>query len=325
MTISISRGVAGSAMALFTVLAVPAAAQDVGEQAKPSTASASSFRLGTGVSYSTGDYGDTAATEVIAAPISLTYRNGGLKVRVSVPYVHITGPGSLLSTPQGRDGAGFDDSGSDSSGSDTSGSGSSGGGSGSSGGSDSGGSDSGGGGLEVEDGEDQVDTDLPPLVDQTRSGIGDVNVALTYSLPLGTSTYFEPGVKLKLPTASREQRLGTGEVDVTLAADLVQEIDALTLYVHGRRKFAGKPTGSTIRSTWGAGAGASYSASPVVELGVDYDWQQSAFAGRTASSEVSGWTTFRLTKALNLTVYGGTGLNANSADFFGGTSVSVRF
>lgn len=312
MTISISRGVAGSAIAMFAVLAVPAAAQDAGEQAKPApSTSASSFRMGTGVTYSTGDYGDTAATEVIAAPISLTYRNGGLKVRVSVPYVHITGPGSLLSTPQGRDDGGFDDGGSD--------------GSSSSGSSDSGSSDSGGGGLEVEDGEDQVDTGLPPLVDQTRSGIGDVNVALTYSLPLGGSTYFEPGVKLKLPTASRTQRLGTGEVDVTVSANLVQEIDALTLYVHSRRKFAGKPAGSTLRSTWGAGAGASYSATRVVELGVDYDWQQSAFSGRTASSEVSGWTRFRLTHSFNLTVYGGTGMNANSADFFGGTSVSVLF
>ena len=130
---------------------------------------------------------------------------------------------------------------------------------------------------------------------------------------------------MKLPTASRTDRLGTGEFDVTLSADLVQQLGDATLYIHGRRKFAGKPEGSTIRSTWGAGGGLSLRATEGLYIGADYFWQQSAFAGRQASSEVSGWVSTRVTSDISVTGYVGTGLNDNSADLFGGASVGFRF
>ena len=173
--------------------------------------------------------------------------------------------------------------------------------------------------------DDVVDDDGFAGPDDSRSGIGDVNVAVSYSFELGESTYFEPGVKVKLPTASRSKRLGTGEVDVTASASLIQDIGATSVYVSGRRKFAGKPEGSTIRSTWGASAGLSGRLADGIYVGADYDWQQSAFAGRQASSEVTGWANFRINRGLSLTAYAGTGLNSNSADLFGGASVTARF
>ncbi|TNE32113.1 MAG: hypothetical protein EP350_06560 [Alphaproteobacteria bacterium] len=148
---------------------------------------------------------------------------------------------------------------------------------------------------------------------------------MSYSFALGGSTYFEPGVKVKLPTASRSKRLGTGEVDVTASAALIQDIGNASLYVSGRRKFAGKPEGSTIRSTWGASGGISGRMGTGVYIGADYDWQQSAFDGRRASSEVTGWANFRISRTLSLTTYLGTGLNDNSADLFGGATITARF
>lgn len=295
-----------------------------------SSSSAGSFRLNTGVSYSSGEYGELEDTEVIAVPVSLTYKTDGFKFRVSVPWININGPGSLLSTPEGRDTL-FSNSGS---GSNNSGSGSSNSGSGSSNsgsGSSSSGSGSGGSEVEVEDAVEVVDDDgitngsgfAGP--DNKRSGLGDVTVSALYSLELGSNTWFEPQVKVKLPTASRSKRLGTGEVDVTLSADLVQQLGVATFYIHGRRKFAGKPEGSTIRSTWGAGAGASVSAGNGVYVGADYSWQQSAFVGRQASSEISGWLNTRVSDRVSLTAYVGTGLNDNSADLFGGVSMGFRF
>lgn len=298
--------------------------------AKPSDAS---FRLSTGVSYSKGDYGELEDTEVISVPVSLTYKKAGLKLRVSIPWVMIDGPGSLLSTPEGRDaflsdgrsgqgrgrGRGGD--------SDNSGPGSSSSGSGSSG--------SGSGGSEVEV-EDEADDDILDDdgvtdnggfagADTKRSGFGDVNVSALYSFRLGGGTYFEPQIKVKLPTASKSDRLGTGEFDVTAGADLVQEFGPASIYVHASRKFAGKPTGSTIRSTWTLGGGASIEAAEGLSIGADYTWQQSAFAGRQASSEISGWINTRLARGFSVTAYAGTGFNANSADLFGGLSAGIRF
>jgi hypothetical protein len=287
----------------------------------------SSLRLSTGVNYSKGDYGEIEDTEVFSVPVSLTYRTGNFKVRVSVPWVRIDGPGSLLQTPEGRDGGGGSGSGSDNSGSGSSGSGSG------SGSGNSGSGSSGSGGIDVEDNSsgDLVDDDGVAgnngvtLANNRRSGIGDVNVAMTYSFDLGGDLYFEPTAKVKLPTASVAKRLGTGQVDFTLAADLVKDVGPASFYLHGRRKFAGKPDGSTIRSTWGLGGGASVKAAPGVTIGADYDWQESAFLGRQASSEVTGWANFRISRSASLTLFASTGLNANSADFAAGTSISFRF
>ncbi|MBF9152352.1 hypothetical protein [Novosphingobium jiangmenense] len=289
------------------------------------------WRASAGVNYSEGDYGDTQSTKVVSAPVALKYRKGGFSIRVSVPWVHIDGPGSILDTPQGRD-AGFgdlgatgDDGGSSSGSDDSSGSGSSGSGSNSgSGGSGSGGSGSSGG--DDDSGSGGV---IPPAVPGTlasnsRGGLGDASVALGYSLELGRSTWLDLGTRLKLPTASRAKRLGTGKADVTVNGDLVQDIGRFSLFAGARYRFLGKPAGSTLRDTWGAGGGVSYRFAGGTILGADYDWQESATPGRIASSEATGWVNFGLTRKLRLQVFASTGFNARSTDFAGGLSLSWR-
>lgn len=275
------------------------------------------FRVSTGFGYSKGDYGDVTSTEVFSVPVSLTYTEGPWKVRLSVPWVHIDGPGSLLSTPQGTGGG--------------------------SGGSGNGGEvevvdDHGGGIIDDDEDEDEDEDDSAaagnriaaaptgpaiPLRNQ-RSGIGDASVSVTYSIDLGGDFYLEPTARLKLPTASRRKRLGTGKVDLTLGSDLVKEVGDATFYVHGRRKLTGKPSNSSIRSTWGAGAGASLMVKDGLAIGADYDWQQSAFRGDQSASEVTGWVNARLAPGFSLTAYAGTGLNRNSADFLAGLGLSIR-
>lgn len=318
-------------MACATFLFVPhiAFAQDSAEQDNTVVStgtpapSNSSVRINTGISYSSGNYGEPEDTSVIAIPVSLTYKTSGLRLRVSVPWVMIEGPGSLLATPEGRD-AFFGDSG----GGQGRGRGRGRGGESSNSGSGSGTKD-----IEVEDklndevidDDDVANEDGFAAPDNNRSGFGDVNVSAAYSFQIGTNTYFEPAVAVKLPTASRTKRLGTGEVDVTASADLVQEIGDASFYIHGRRRFAGKPEGSTLQSTWGAGGGASLKVGDGMHIGADYFWLESAFAGRQASSEASGWASFMLGSGLSLTAYGGTGFNDSSADFFGGLAIGTRF
>ncbi len=108
------------------------------------------FQLGLGFDYSEGKYGGTQSTKVSSVPLSAKYAKGPWTFRVSVPFVRISGPGSLTTTIEGRsDGSGRASSGrGGSNGSGNSGPGGSGSGnsgSGSSGGSGSGSSGSGGG------------------------------------------------------------------------------------------------------------------------------------------------------------------------------------
>jgi hypothetical protein len=335
---------AGAALLVFPAAAYADEQKDSGQSA-PGT-----WRISTGVNYSQGDYGEVQDTKVVSAPIAVKYRRGGFSVRVSVPYVHIDGPGSLLDTPQGRDAgfgddSGFDDNGGSSSNSGSgssssnSGSGSSGsssgsgssGSSGSSGGSGSGGSGSShsGGSDDSPSGSDTVTgggtvVGVPGAANNRRSGIGDIAVSLGYSFNFGETTYFDLSARMKVPTASRAKRLGTGKVDFTVGGDLVQDIGHATVYVGGRRKFMGKPVGSTLRDTWGVGGGASYRLSGGTVIGADYDWQQSSSASNGPSSEVTGWVNFGLTRKLRMQVFASTGFTTNSTDFAGGLSLSYR-
>ena len=261
-----------------------------------------SWRVSVGANYSQGDYGDVTETKVISAPVAVRYRQGNFSVRVSLPYVSIEGPGSLLDTPQGRDVSG---------GGSNSGRGSGSGGSGSSG---RGGDDGSPGG------------NINPNGGTTgrRSGIGDVSVTLGYSFDLGETTYLDMTGRIKAPTASKSKQLGTGKVDVTVGADLVQDIGDFSLYAGARRRFTGKPAGSTLRDVWGAGGGASYRFSGGTLIGADYDWQQGSAVGTGPSSEVTGWIGFGLSRQVRMQVYASTGFTTNSADFAGGLTLSYR-
>lgn len=313
--------------------------------ATPNSGGGSNIRLSIGGNYSSGDYGTADRTQVWSVPVGLRFTSGNFNIRVSVPYVSLNGPGSLIDTPQGRDGGGFDDNGggrSDNSGrgrgrggSDNSGSGGSGGGS-NSGSGGSGGSGSGGGGSSGGSGGTVVDdsatggtgggtgTGTGTTTGRT-SGLGDVSVSAGYSLPLTDSLYLDAGVRVKLPTASRARRLGTGELDVTTSLELAYDFAGGSIYAGGRRKFAGTNATSTLRDIWGAGGGASFRLSSGVSVGADYDWSQAASIGGGDISEVTGWMSFRLNRRMRLQVFASTGLTTNSTDFASGATLSYRF
>ncbi len=324
-----SNSIKAVVLAGISCLALPglAQAQSTGAElpaAQPTSEPAGGvLRLSTGINYSRGDYGDVLDTTVISAPVGLKYTIGNFSVRVSVPFVSIDGPGSLIDTPQGRD-AGFGGSDNSGSGSSNSGSGSSNSGSGSSGsnsGSGSSGSGSSGSGS-TSGGSVTVPT--APAATGRRSGLGDVSVTMAYSLPLTDTTFFDLSARVKVPTASTAKRLGTGEVDFTIGGDLSQDIGNASLWVGGRRRFVGKPVGSTLRDVWAIGGGASFRLDGGTIIGADYDWQQSTSALNGSSSEVTGWVNFRLSRKLRLQVYASTGFTTNSTDFAGGLSLSWR-
>lgn len=289
--------------------------------AAASSGNDSNVRLSISANFSSGDYGTADRTQVWSVPVGLRWTSGNFNVRVSVPYVVLDGAGSLIDTPQGRDG-GIDDNGGDRSdssgrgrgrgGSDNSGSGNSG-----SGGSGSGG---GSGGPEIDD-----NGGTTPGTSGRTSGLGDVSIAAGYSLPLTDSLYLDGGVRVKLPTASRARRLGTGQVDVTTSLELAYEFSGGSIYAGGRRKFAGNSATSTLQDVWGAGAGASLRLSPGVSVGADYDWSQPSVAGNGDISEVTGWMSFRLSRQVRMNLFASTGLTTNSTDFSSGATLSYRF
>lgn len=230
------------------------------------------WRLSIGASYSSGDYGEPIDTSVTSFPIALRYSKNRFRARLSVPYVILSGPGSLLDPGDS-------------------------------------------GGVDVGDGD---------LRFQRRQGIGDVSVSAGYLLPLGHRLSLDATGRVKLPTASRAKRLGTGKVDFVAGLELRKTLKGASLYVGGRRRFVGEPDGANLRDVWGVGAGGSANVAKGLNLGLNYSWRQSSRIGGGDISEVVGWTNVRLNRRLRLTIYGGTGLTQNSSDRIAGTSLSYR-
>jgi len=54
------------------------------------------FTLETGAHYNTGKYGGTQSTEILYVPVTGKYRSGLWTMKVTVPYLQITGPANVI-------------------------------------------------------------------------------------------------------------------------------------------------------------------------------------------------------------------------------------
>jgi hypothetical protein len=72
-----------SAMAATALAALPAAAEP-------------GFSLTTGLDYSTGKYGGTTSTDILYIPFSGKYEADKYTLKLTVPYLRITGPGNVV-------------------------------------------------------------------------------------------------------------------------------------------------------------------------------------------------------------------------------------
>ena len=149
-------------------IASPAAAQDY-------------VQVATGIDYSTGDYGDVENTDFLAVPVTVKVKRGDFDVRVSLPYLDVTGPSDVIPGDGGISGA-------------------------------------------------------PDSPVTSRSGIGDLVVAATYSMPIGNATWFDTTGKVKIPTASTSKALGTGTTDFTLQGEVLHSFGPLSAAVRGGRR-----------------------------------------------------------------------------------------
>lgn len=59
------------------------------------------WKLGTGIDFSSGDYGDSEDTEILYLPADLSYAYGLWSAKVTVPWVQIKGPGTVVGAGDG--------------------------------------------------------------------------------------------------------------------------------------------------------------------------------------------------------------------------------
>jgi hypothetical protein len=59
-------------------------------------AEAGTWTAGTGYNYSTGNYGTTTSTDITSIPFSMAYETGPWNMKLTVPYIRITGPSDVV-------------------------------------------------------------------------------------------------------------------------------------------------------------------------------------------------------------------------------------
>jgi hypothetical protein len=252
------------------------------------------LQFSTGVNYSSGDFGGTTDTDVIVAPFGARVTAGNWAFRASVPFVSVEGPADVTVV--------LDDSG---------------------GGRGSSGSGSGSGRNRPED-----DGVAPVATARSgrESGLGDVSLSATYSFNDigGSNFYSDVSGRVRLPTGDDDKGLGTGATDYGLNAEVGAELSAGGVYVQAGRRFLGDVEGLNREDGWQAGAGIWADITDKASLGAGYDWRESSTPTGDDPSEVNGYATYQLTKAVRVGLNVSAGLNDASADFGAGLSLVFR-
>jgi len=252
-------------------------------------ASADEWKYSLGTDISSGNYGDSVETEIVAMPFTVSFSpSASWTFKASMPWTSIEGPGGVI--PGGDGGIVV------------------GPGNGRGNGNGNGGNQSG-----------------DEIVLTEESGLGDLWLTGTYSLPpIAERYFFDLSAKYKLPVGDEEKGLGTGEADYTLQAEMFTVVDNYTPFVTVARKFKGDLPETELRDVWYTSVGSGYRLSEVASIGASLDYQQAVTAQSDPQTEIFGYYSHKLNTQWTGMVYGYVGLSDGSPDQGFGFQISYR-
>lgn len=252
----------------------------------PSTAQ-SNIQVGTGIQYSSGDYGNDDETTILEVPFTVRLKAGNWSFRARVPFASIEGPGGVV---PGED--------------------------------DSGGQRRRGRGSGISGGDQPDPVDDPTLVvdEISESGVGDISLSASYSFDLNDKNYLDITGKVTLPTGDEEKDLGTGETDYLLSAELGRDLGKGGLYGGGGYRVRG----GTARDDGAFASLGTYAIGGTTITGVELNWSEPAAATTADAVGVTGYTSFRLSDDIRLSLFAEAGLSSSVADYGGGLAITWR-
>ncbi|AOS97856.1 hypothetical protein AUP74_02456 [Microbulbifer aggregans] len=251
-----------------------------------SGALASEWKYTLGTDISSGDYGDSAETEIVSTPFTASYSpSDKWTFKASMPFVQIEGPGGVV---PGGDGGVVVGRGN--------------------------GNGLGNGGQQTQE------TEI-----YSESGLGDLWLTGTYSLePVAERWFFDLSAKYKVPTADEEKGLGTGEADYSLQAEVFTVAGNFTPFATVARKFKGDLPESEIKDVWYMSVGSGYTLTENNSVGLSLDYQQATTDTSDPSTELFGYFNHKLNNQWSAMAYAYMGLADGSPDQGFGFQLSYR-
>lgn len=171
---------------------------------------------------------------------------------------------------------------------------------------------------------------LPIIVDPTRpatrdrrEGIGDLRLGAAYSVPTSIVDLTLLS-QVKVPTASERKRLGTGELDYTVGAELAKSFGGVTPFVGVAYTIPGDPQGYDLRNSISGRAGIAAQIGTRVRGHVSYGYAQSLSRLVPDEQQISTGINAGLSKRLSLGLYGSAGLSRGAADVGAGVQLGFK-
>lgn len=165
-------------------------------------------------------------------------------------------------------------------------------------------------------------------IPSNADGIGDVQLKGKYFWIQETDT--QPSVdlagRIKFPTASESDGLGTGRFDVGFGPELLKWFGSFFLLGDVELVLRDKPDNSTIKSTrvdYSVGGGYSWTDRLTTTLTLDGGTQTNSGTDAPLELVLSG--VYKMTESVSATTFVLGGLTDGSPDFGAGVGITVRF
>ena len=268
-------------------LAAPLAASILAASAPCAFAADGTFSLGTGLTYTSGDYGTSTTTKILSIPFTARYDLDRWTLKATIPYLRISGGSSVIpglgtvpnSNPRGR-----------------------------------GRGNAGGGTTTTTDSTASGWGDLVTSV--------TYNAYYDEASKVGVDVTG----KAKWGTADRDQGLGTGENDYGAQVDAFKTFDRTTVFGGvGYTKLGSSNFVQLNSHVWNATAGFTYKLNDRDSAGLAYDVREKASATSSELSEVTAFWSRKIDRNWKMQVFGLKGLTNGSPDWGAGISAAYAF
>lgn len=156
----------------------------------------------------------------------------------------------------------------------------------------------------------------------TRDGIGDMVVEAGYSLPLGSFDATIAG-NVKIPTASRDKALGSGELDYGVGAQVSRRLGEFVPFASANYTVLGKPDGFDVQNTLSGSAGSHYILGRSTSATLSYVYEESAVKSIADRQSIGLGLDTSVSRQISLGLNASAGLSKDAPDARVGLRLSL--
>ena len=158
----------------------------------------------------------------------------------------------------------------------------------------------------------------------TREGIGDVVVQAGYSVPIGSVNAFVAGT-VKVPTASREKALGTGEFDYGVTGQVSRQFGRAIPFASATYTVIGEPDGFDVRNTLAGNIGTQLLVSDASSVTISYAYEGAASAALANQQSIGLGLETDISPGLRLGADARAGVSGDAPDARLGLRIGIGF